>query len=219
MRLFLSKSAFDKAAREHIYSAQSKPKTEGFEKMTLAFVDSEKRKYYKYSDDFDLPLERKGKLDRYYGWLSAMMGGHELSDFTDKMEKQLNECINTLDLKGRIEGLAQIQLLINEIRNRKSLIVHEEIYFRIMGVQYIREDQNPAEWDEEFEDAKIEQFKKDSKGGLYDFFYNGPLRKYMAFYNLSEEEWTAYLNESRAIIQGQTNHLNMLTSEARSKSK
>jgi hypothetical protein len=215
MRLFLNDSSFDKAAREHVYSTQSKP-AKGFENMSLAFVDSNGVRYYKYNDDFDLPLERKGKLDRYYGWLSSMMDGSEVSEFCEKMSKLVDQSINTLTLDGRIEGLAQIQLIINEMIARKNLIVHEDIYFRIMGVQYISEHQNPAVWDDEIENAKIKQFKEDSKGGLYDFFYTGPLQKHMAFYGVSEQEWTDYLNESRAIIQGQKNYLDMLSSEAKS---
>lgn len=216
MRIFWSNKAFREAARKHVYDSTQKPPTEGFERMTVAFVDSNNRVYYKYADPMDMPMVRKGKYDEYIKWLSRGIDGEELELMIDSIDKAVDECINTMDKNGRIKNISKVSALTKEMRIRKELIVHEEIYFRIMSVSYVREDENPAVWDITLEAEKVEQFKQDSKGGLYDFFMEGPLAGHIAGLNLSEEELTASMNESRALILGTTKWINMLTSEAKS---
>ena len=121
-----------------------------------------------------------------------------------------------MDKNGRIKNIRQIKALTDEMRRRQEMIIHYELYFRIMGVGYIREDQNPAEWDESLENEKVKQFQEDSKGGLSAFFMEGPLSTNIAFYNLSGEELTQLMNESRILAEGTNKWIDMLMSEAKS---
>lgn len=213
MRLFLSNKRFEEAARKHLYSAQSKPKDKEFAKMSLAFVDSNGVKYYKYDDPMDMPLKRKGKYDEYLKWLSRGLSGEQQIMFLDAMDAAVDECINSMDKGGRIKNIGKTKALTDEMRRREKLIVHEEIYFRIMSVSYVREDENPAVWDGTIETQKIDQFKQDSAGGLHDFFMDGPLAQHIAGCELSVDELTDCMNESRLLAVGTTKWIRMLMSE------
>src|SRR3989304_1119169 len=75
-----------------------------------------------------------------------------------------------------------IGFLIKEIRNRQEMLLHEEILFKIVTALYIREDENADKWDEDIFEQKIHQFRKDSREGLYDFFYNAGISKYVPYW-------------------------------------
>lgn len=242
MRIFWSNKAFREAARKEApttpidyscvdiqeheilkekalsYAFRSqKPKTEGFEKMRIVFIDSKGRKYYQYDDNLEMPMVRKGKLEMYYNWMASGITGKEIDMFANAIEAAADECINTLKADGKIKHLSRIGAIAEELRRRRDMIVHEDVCFRIIGLQYIREDQDPRIWDQEIEDEKVKQFREDSKGGLEAFFMGSPLKKLLPFSNMSESELTNYLNEFRATVEYQTKLLNISSSEDESK--
>ena len=153
-----------------VFDEQSKPVN--FDLLEAKFVDSNGKKYFKYKDDFDIPILRKGKLEQLLQELRSGISGDELGMFLDAMDKSLN--------KGQAD-VAKIGFIITEMRDRKELLLHPDILFEMVTVLYIREDENPALIDEEIHVEKYNQFKKDSQGGLYDFFYGAGLKRYIPY--------------------------------------
>jgi hypothetical protein len=164
------------------YKEQSKKV--GFEKLKKMFQDSNGKIYYRYLNDLDLPITRKGELERVIKEVEMGLSSSELDMLLTAMEEAING--------GNKPNIAQIGHLIIEIRNRKKMLIHPELLFEAVALMYIREDEDPAEVDKEITKAKISQFKKDSKEGLRDFFYTSGLTTYIPFLEKSEEEWMEY---------------------------
>lgn len=180
------------------YSEQSSKK--GFEKMEPIFVDSEGRRYFKVKNDFDLPILRAKELEKRLQRNMSGLSDNNLNMFIKAMKKALND--------GKKPDLSMIGHLLIEMERRQDLLLHEDIMFDIVAFTLIREDEDPAVIDLNIHDEKVKQFMKDSKEGLFDFFYRAGLMEYLPYLKNMEEDWNEYLEESRAKIQAMNQHLN-----------
>ena len=164
-------------------------KRDDFSKMEVAFTDSNGVKYYKYLKDLDIPIIRFSHLQVYIQEMAAGFNRNEIELFLTALETAL---AGTEETSGKPD-IGMIGWLLKEMRMRKDVLAHEEVLFWMVAALYIREDQNPAVWDEEIEEQKIKQFKVDSQGGLYGFFYGAGLSKYMPYFEKLKGDLTAYL--------------------------
>lgn len=194
---------FKKQLLKIYYSEQSKKK--GFENMASAFVDSNGRKYYKGINDFDIPILRNKAI--HYCLLALLRGlsEEEIDKILDKMEAALGE--------GKKPKIPEIGHLIIEMRRRKEMYLHPDIMFDMVAYLYIREDEDPAVIDKEIHKEKIAQFRKDSTGGLYDFFYAAGLSLYIPYLTKLESEWDAYWEDSTVKVKAMNRFLELSTTE------
>lgn len=165
-------------------------------KLTFQFIDSEGNKYFSYSDELQFPLNRKGMIDLFYKELNASLNQNNLWKFMDTIDELALEEIENPKKRGG--NTAKIRHLIDELRLRKDSLVREDILWKLFAAYYIREDENPFLWDEEFQAKKIEQLKKDVQegSGLYDFFYKKPLKVHLPYANIPPEQLLSILTES-----------------------
>ena len=174
------------------FDEQGKPPS--FDLLETIFVDSNGKQYYRYKDDFDIPVLRKGKLEQLIKELGYGISKDEMTLFLDAMEKALN--------KGQAD-VSKIGFLVTQMRERKDILIHPEILFEMVTTLYIREDENPALIDEEIHKEKFEQLKKDSQGGLYDFFYTAGLSTYIPYLTKLEDDWNLYLVKAKRELETQ----------------
>lgn len=212
MKIFLSNKDFEKAALEFAFNQQSKPK--GFSDLQQIFIDSNGKRYYKYLDDLNLPIKRLQELQRVIMEMDSKLTNKELKTFLTAMSVEMDNAVN--GAKGKITNIARIGFLIEEMKSRDEILFHADLQFELAGVVLIREDENPAEFDLDLHREKVEQFKKDSTGGLKDFFYNAGLSQYLPYLTLSNEDYDHYLINSKAKIAAQTKMLEQFISEAKS---
>lgn len=162
---------FKKVFLKEFYKDQSF--NSGHRNMTRVFVDSNGVEYYTFTDDLDLPINRWKEIEKIVLMLKHCMTDETIDLFCDAMEKALNS--------GKKVELAKIGYLIEEMRRRKNILMDTDLMFDLIAYKLIRKDENPAEVDKVIHKQKIEQFKKDSVGGLYDFFYNAGIIQYMPY--------------------------------------
>lgn len=186
---------------KHYFLDQSKKS--GFENMEKVFIDSNGKAHYSPINDFDMPHERTKALEKSLMRLKAGLSEEDEDLILDTMEKALNS--------GKKSELAVIGHCIIEMRKRKELILHPDILFDIAALRYIREDEDPSIIDSEKHKQKIEQFKKDSSGGLYDFFYKAGLSKYIPYLSKLESDWEEYMSLSKIKVEALQNHLKAYT--------
>jgi hypothetical protein len=170
----------------------------GFEKLAFVFRDSNGKDYYRYTNDLEIPILRKGELERVLLEVESGLSGNEL----ERIINAIDDAINEKDKKGHMSpNIGKIGFLIQEIKNRKEMLIHPDLLFEAVAILYIREDEDPAVVDREILKEKIVQLKKDSVDGLYDFFYSSGLNTYMPFLEKSPEEWTEYYEEGKAKLE------------------
>ena len=171
--------------------------------MEKVFVDSNGKVHYVPRNDFDMPHERTKALEKSIMRLKAGLSEDDMDLILDAMEKALNS--------GKKSELAVIGHCIIEIRKRKELLLHPDLLFDIAALRYIREDEDPSIIDIEKHKQKIEQFKKDSQGGLYDFFYKTGLTTFIPYLQKLEPDWEEYMTMSKIKIQALQTHLKAYT--------
>jgi hypothetical protein len=127
----------------------------GFTKdnMVLNFHDLDGNAYYSFPKDVSLPIVRLGKLQEYYTWLSAGVTGEELERMVDIADKAL-----TNGLKDQ-KGMAKIGFILSELKDRKNMVLHPELYYNIIACQLIRHDEKVNEFNNEIQMQKVEAFK------------------------------------------------------------
>ncbi len=177
------------------FNQQSKPVDRG--KLEFAFLDSNGETYDKFSNDLDIPVLRMGQLQRLEQELYSCISDEELKGFIQVMEDGLNETDKAGHMKPNIGIIGK---MITEIKQRKQLLLHPDLMFGIVAVAYIRSDENPAEFDLEIQAQKVAQFKKDSTGGLYDFFYSSGISELIPFLTITEKKFDEYLEMAQTEI-------------------
>jgi len=181
-----------------VFEWQSKPI--GFDKLEFALLDSNGLRYGKFPNEMDIPVLRKGQIARLEQELYSRLNDHELGEFLDAMLAALHE----EDGKGNLKpNLGLIGKYLLEMRDRKKLLLHPELMFEIVAASYIREDENPAEFDLEIQEQKVKQFKADSKTGLYDFFYSSGIKELLPFLDISQERFDEFWEMSQSEIKAQ----------------
>lgn len=183
---------FPESFHKLVFMSQRKP--DGFDKLEMAFVDSEGRKYFKYMNDMDAPLTRLKAFEMKIKELQAGLSRDNLTMIIDAMEAALKE----KDPRGNMQpNIAMIGHLVTEMKNRKENLIDPEIMFEMVAYLYIREDETPTKIDDDIHSQKIAQFKKDSETGLHDFFVTAGLRQYLPFLGQSGVDWETIFTQMR----------------------
>lgn len=153
-----------------------------FEALKHVFTDSKGQRYYQFIDPYDIPLPRAGKIEEFNYQLQRKFNTYELDLFQKKMEDLNIRAIQNMDNKEIVrEVLVKQGALVQEIALRENQVIHPELMFDMVAVCYIREDENPVVFDQRIHDEKVDQFKIDSVGRLYDFFYTEGMKRYWPY--------------------------------------
>lgn len=189
-----------------VFLDQSAKKT-GFEKTTRSHVDSKGRSYFSFENDMSTPVARLEKL-----WPKLKLVKYGFS------EEKLDELIAAMELainNGKKPDIAQIGFLCKEFKLRQHTVIDKDLLIDIIALRYIREDENPGVFDEEIHKQKIEQFKKDSKDGLYNFFYQAGLAELVPLLRNTESDFLELLEDSEIKNQALSLSLTAYLSEAK----
>jgi hypothetical protein len=203
---------FAKAALKYAFQHQRKP--QDFTTLEQCFIDSHGTRYYRFKDMLDMPIKRLTKLQVTLMEMNACLGADELATFTDAMQAALDETVRPAPGKKATGGLSKIGFLLTELQYRRENLLHEEVMFSLAACIYIREDESLAEVDETVHAEKIRQFKLDSQGGLYDFFYVPGLRPYMRLQDITPERLEALLEMSKTRMMATQEMMVGFTTEA-----
>ena len=122
--------------------------------LTFAFNDLDGNGYYKFDKEVSLPMARLGKLHEYIKWLSAGITGDEMEVLIDQADKALTEGLKT----GK--NASKIGFILSELKDRKNMVVHDELFYNIIAVQFIRHDENITEFNNEIQMQKVQAFRR-----------------------------------------------------------
>lgn len=172
-------------------SQQSKPLDK--KQLEKCFVDRNGKIYYRFPESVALPVERLGKLNQFIGWISAGLTASELNYFLDEIDKALNDGLANKDKKAS----ARIGSLVTQIRERQNMVIHTELLYNFLAVQWVREDEAPDVYNNEIQMQKVEQFKKEvANSNSYFFFQQKELKRLNVLLSFTEDEWKQYWQES-----------------------
>lgn len=159
--------------------------------LRYIFTDLAGKKYYEFSQDKPLPLERFGEQTRILQYITKGFSQQEQVLILDEMEKSLANGLKDTKM------ISRIAFLIGEMKDRASIVIHTELLYELVAVQWVREDEMPETFNSKIQSEKISAFKEYvSAHGSYFFFQSAPLKKLNHLLNMSETEWTTLFHES-----------------------
>lgn len=180
--------------------ARNQNRPVGFDELEFAFLDLNGKKYYSFPESTAIPMVRLGKLEEYRVLMSSGLHNGVVTEITEQMEKILGGIVNTgLDVevkKHSSKNIANLGMLITELRERSKTFVPVELMFAFLSVQLVREDENPYTFNEQIHIDKITQLQaiNDEFGGF--FFGRKELKQLIDLQSMSNEEWSAYWEKS-----------------------
>lgn len=158
--------------------------------LVFSFFDLDGRGYYKFPKELGLPMARLGKLTEYVKWLSSGIDGSELEKLIDNADKALTDGMKN------VKNASKIGWMLSEIRDRKNMIVHDELFYNIIAVQVIRNDENSTEFNNDIQMQKVAAFRKLNTENDTFFLNISEYLKAFNWSNITREELLNLLQDS-----------------------
>lgn len=170
---------------------QAKPITHA--QLEQCFVDRNGKRYYRFPESVALPIERLGERDKLMMWMSAGLTASEQEMFFEEIDKALSDGLANKDKRAS----ARIGSCIQQMRERRKMVIHTELLYNFLAVQWVREDEAPDTYNQEIQLQKVAQFKEEvAHSNSYFFFQQKELKRYFDFTNFTEAEWNQWWSES-----------------------
>jgi len=176
------------------------------------YIDKQGRRYYQYQDEGDMTLIRRGEIEK------CQMELRYGSDYSDVIEGVRSSLNNANRKSGHMEpDIVTAGYLIQELIDRKGILVVPEILFALCSNTLIREDENPYLVDHEILEEKISTFKQEiQRGGLHAFFQANDLLKLVGMSNISLSDFNRLMTDSEQRISQVQAKIKLFTFEQKS---
>lgn len=197
---------------------QNKPL--GFEEMEYSFVDLQGRKYFSFPESTALPLERLAKLEQTKVYLSSGLHNGTINEICGYMNEVLGNIVNsgfdTEVKKNSSKNIANLGMLINEIKTRQETYMPIELFYDFLACQLVREDEKPYVFNNEIHLDKINALMDLNKANGGFFFGCKELKLLQNLLNMSEIEWVEYWQQSEISHRLRSQALRTYLSESKS---
>ena len=181
-------SLFEKGFLKYLHKKNGTKLTK--DNLTFSFFDLEGKGYYKFPKELSLPMVRLGKLHEYINWLGAGITGEELDKMLDNADKALTDGLKI----GK--NAAKIGFIISELRDKKKMVVHDELFYNIIAVQIIRHDEVPTVFNNQIQLEKVEAFRKLNETNDTFFLNISEFLQALNWSNITQKELTDTLQSS-----------------------
>jgi len=181
-------SLFEKGFLKYLHKKNGTRLTK--ENLSFSFFDLDGNGYYKFPKELALPMVRLGKLHEYIKWISAGVTGSELDALLDNADRALMEGLKT----GK--NAAKIGFVISELRDRKKMVVHDELFYNIIAVQIIRHDEKPTEFNNDIQLQKVRAFRALNETSDTFFLHISEYLLALNWSNITQEELMGILRNS-----------------------
>jgi hypothetical protein len=173
------------------------------------YIDDLNRRYYRFPKAMGLPIDRLGQLKMFTQYLSKGLSAEEDEAIDAAIRKALDDGLQS----PKSAAAARIGALLMEREKRKQFTFHTTLFYNILAVQWIREDENPLEFDQAIHFEKVQHFMKaESKEAILFFFHQPELSGLTSLLKILEKDVLTYFQESKAMIQELSEKLSLINS-------
>ena len=158
--------------------------------LRYEFADLDGKTYYGFPKEVILPIGRIAKLQEYVMWLQKGINSDEYDQMLEAADIALTDGLTNK------KGGSKIGFIISELKDRKNMVVHEELFYNFIAVQLIRSDESITEFNNDIQMQKVDAIRKLNQKD--DSFFL-TIQKYLEVLNLSnitKEELMQLLDES-----------------------
>lgn len=158
---------------------------------TAVYTDRKGRKYYRYNDEMDMCVYRKGEIDKC---LLELQYGSDYRDVMQGIVKLMSQSDKRGNVTPNISGTAY---LAQEIIDRDQWLILPDILMRTCANTLIREDENPYIVDQEILTEKVDTFTAEiQRGGLHAFFHETGLLRLIGLSDTSTSKFKSVMISS-----------------------
>ena len=182
------------------------------DKCEVYYVDNEGMKYYRYRNQYDMPVMRYEYLQGLVVLFEIGFNSKDYKLFLDAFDKEIENVANEYTAKKgmHITQLAKISTIINELKARSEIRLEPTLLLEMMACVLVREDEKPEIVDHKIQDIKVQTFKTANKDRQSAFFLKAGLNAYLPYLELLEKDWMKYMAESTTELKMRTEILNTL---------
>lgn len=159
--------------------------------LTHSFYDDAGNGYYKFPKDIELPMCRLAKKQDYLMWMSKGVDKQEYA-------KALQDA--KAGLEGGIKdgkGLAKIGYVLNALEEISEMVLHDELFYNLIAVQLIRQDEDPTKFNNEIHMQKVAAFKELDKHDDTFFLSIQEFLDQLSLSHITRDQYEKLLKESR----------------------
>lgn len=159
---------------------EEKRQFEAAHRIEFAFKSGGK-KYYQFTDTFNMPYERGVAAIMVYNELDCKINRELLLRYT----KRVNEILTSKNI-----DIYELKALNDMLRDRLALKTDVELLYKLASVVYFDKTENPYSYDQEYATKKIGKWKKDQS--LQSFFSQKPLTELVPYLKSASSGLDAY---------------------------
>jgi hypothetical protein len=173
------------------------------------YIDSNGLRFYRFPKAMGLPIDRLGQLKMYTQYLSKGLSAEEDEQIDQAIRKALEDGLSN----PRSGAAARIGALLMEREKRKQFTFHTNLFYNILAVQWVREDENPLVFDQAIHFEKVKNFMADeSKESILFFFHQTELSGLTSLLKILAKDVPTYYQESKQMIQELGEKLSLINS-------
>jgi hypothetical protein len=161
--------------------------------MDKALVDLDGKVYYRFTGSSTIiPLERMGKMQDFLMMMSSGLDQKELTALIDVANNEL-----ALALSGKKADVVKIGAVLNQIKERQQMILHDQLLWQFLAVQLVREDEPSTKFVQKIHDEKVEALQQLYwEKGDTDLFQSPELKMLNDLLKCSPDDWELLLVNS-----------------------
>lgn len=161
----------------------------------VPFYDSNNKRYYRFGKRLNMSVDRLGEMMHFTQCLAKGLSPAE----DDKIDEMIGRALDDGIRNPQKSAAAKIGAALEERKKRKTLTFHSELYFNLLAIQFIREDENPLTYDNEIQMQKVMAFKDGLTAERAHFFFQQPeLKRLIDLSMMSPQDVLKSLEESQA---------------------
>ena len=175
----------------------------------IDYIDSKGHTYSRFPKSMALPIDRLGQLKQFTQYLSKGLSAEEDDAIDEAIEKALQDGLTN----QKSGAAARIGALIMERKKRKQFTFHTNLFYNILAVQWVRDDENPLVFDQAIHFDKVKTFMEDEKSeSTLFFFHQQELSGLTSLLKILENDVPKYLAESKLKAQELQEKLSLINS-------
>lgn len=173
------------------------------------FLDSNGKRHYRFPKLMAMPIDRLGQLKMFSQYLSKGLSAEE----DDAIDSAIEKCLQDGLSNPKSGAAARIGALLMERKKRKQFTFHTQLFYNILAVQWVREDEKPLEFDQAIHFEKVNEFMKAEKDESILFFFQQPeLSGLTSLLKILEKDVPTYFHESKEQIKELADKLSLINS-------
>lgn len=194
-----------------LYQEECRPKS-NFANMEYRFTDSNGKKYYGFTDEMAMSMDRFGYWEEFMIWWSNGLSEKIMHEYLDVIDDAIEQGIlpkKDRD-KNKFSPAVIIGVVSKQIRSAKDMSKPYDLVMNMLACQLIREDEDLLTYNKAIQKEKVKQFMEEVENDNAFFLNFSEYKHLFASTITSPEDYLTSIKESQKIHQKVVEEIKLL---------